>query len=381
MILGRPAREKSIDARNCSTELPFGKRTPSPLACARSPVREKLTRSVVVRPTRTRRASITVRPSTNRRSRASIATGRPVAAVARYSAAERRSPGSRESQTTAEQSATRHPPMASSRLRRQPRRQEEAAVGEAGVVTSPVPSGPCSASPGASGCPLPLTSDLPRVGFRDRDLERPGPMADGRGCRGRAAGAGVEEHLPFSLPGLAARGSRVTARAGAACKGAVAGHGDLLGRAPAAGPAGRLPRRRRVSFGTLAGVGPVQRIIPFAGPGFPGAIPAGSFPETAQIARATTRRKRSARRATAKTQPMPTEATRPGRRAPGARPATTRTEHRSPEGGHQEAGGRPDVGSPRRHPTSTTWSASGRSASPATRTAGIAIASTAASPV
>ena len=164
-ILGRPVREKSIDARNCSTEPPFGKRTPSPLACERSPASEMLTRSVVVRPTRTRRASITIRPSTSRRSRASMATGRPVAAVPTYSAAERRSPGSRASQTSAAQRATRHPPMASSRFRRQPRIEGEAgsAVVEAAVPEPiPAPSGPCSASPAASGCLSPLTSALPR---------------------------------------------------------------------------------------------------------------------------------------------------------------------------------------------------------------------------
>ena len=56
-------------------------------------------------------------------------------------------------------------------------------------------------------------------------------------------------------------------------------------------------------------------------------------------------------------------------------------DHRSPEGGHQEDGGRPDVGKPAQAPDEHHLERVGRSASPATRTAGIAIASTAASPV
>ena len=172
-ILGRPAKEKSIDARNCSRELPFGKRTPSPFACERNPVSEMLTRSVVVCPTRTRWASITGRPSTSWSSRVSMVTGRPVAAAATYSAAERRSPGSRAIQTSAAQRATRPPPMASRRFRRQPWSQEDgdeaagsAVVEEAVPEPFPVPSSLCSVSSAGSGCLSPLTSASSRIPVR-----------------------------------------------------------------------------------------------------------------------------------------------------------------------------------------------------------------------
>ena len=74
------------------------------------------------------------------------------------------------------QRAARHPPMASRRFRRQPRRQGEeeegdaeagsAVVEEAVPDPSPVPSGPCSASSAGSGCLSPLTSGSPRIPVR-----------------------------------------------------------------------------------------------------------------------------------------------------------------------------------------------------------------------
>ena len=97
---------------------------------------------------------------------------------------------------------------------------------------------------------------------------------------------------------------------GAACEGAVAEHGDLLARAPAAGPVGftgveECPSGLWPAFTRFNGSYRLH------GPDFRSRC-GSRFRFAAHIARATTRRKRSTSKATAAMHPMPTEATSPG---------------------------------------------------------------------